>query len=294
MFAMLKRNLLIYLRDRSAVFFSILSVLIAIGLYILFLAQSQVTAIGKAVEGSGIYYEDINWLVNCWIISGLLSIIPVTSCLGVFGIMVEDREKKITKDFKSAPVNPVRYPILTMFSSGIIGILMSLMAFVLYSLYIYMETGYTFDSIQVGKVFFLIILTTAISCTVMGFLVSFLKTSSSYRGMSVVIGTVIGFVNGVYVPAGEVPDTMRLLIKMIPFSHTAVIFRKVLMENAIEAVFGQIKTEAVQNYKLFYGIDYIMNDKVLTVKASLLYVALFSIFAFFLYLVRSKNKAREY
>ncbi|MDR1550081.1 MAG: ABC transporter permease [Hungatella sp.] len=294
MFAMVKRNLLIYLRDRSAVLFSILSVLIAIGLYILFLAQSQVNTIGKAVEGSGIYYEDINWLVNCWIISGLLSIIPVTSCLGVFGIMVEDREKKIMKDFKSAPVSPARYPILTMFSSGLIGILMSLMAFVLYSLYIYMETGYTFDRIQVGKVILLIILTTAISCTVMGFLVSFLKTSSSYRGMSVVIGTVIGFVNGVYVPVGEVPDTIRLLIKMIPFSHTAVIFRKVLMENAIDAVFSQINTDAVQNYKLLYGIDYIINDKVLTVKASLLYVALFSIFAFFLYLVRSKNKAKEY
>lgn len=49
-------------------------------------------------------HEDIKWLVNCWIISGILSIVPVTSSLGALVNMVADKERKIMKDFKSAPI----------------------------------------------------------------------------------------------------------------------------------------------------------------------------------------------
>lgn len=37
-------------------------------------------------------HEDIKWLVNCWIISGILSIVPVTSSLGALVYELSNEE----------------------------------------------------------------------------------------------------------------------------------------------------------------------------------------------------------
>ena len=41
-------------------------------------------------------------MVNYWLISGLTTIISMTSTLGAFGVMVLDKEKKLSEDLKSA------------------------------------------------------------------------------------------------------------------------------------------------------------------------------------------------
>lgn len=293
MFQLMKRNLLIYLRDRAAIFFSLLSVLIAVGIYILFLAELQIDNIENAVSGYGIPSKDIKWLVNCWIIAGLLSIVPVTSCLGAFGVMVEDREKKIMKDFRSAPIHTFKYPIAAVLSSAIIGIFMSLLSFGVYSLYIRVQTGYYFTGVQVVKTIGIVIATSIFACAIMGLFVSFFKTSSSYNGLSITIGTVIGFINGVYVPLGVLPDFLQVIVKIIPFSHTATIFRKILMEGAMNKVFIQGNTQAVMDYRTLYGVDYVVKNKELSIQMSLLYAALWSVICLVIYFLKSRNKVKE-
>ena len=91
MWAMTKRNLKVFFRDRSSVFFSLLAVFIIIALYAVFL--------GDTITGGMEDVDGIDFLMNSWIIAGILAVISMTSTLGAFGIMVEDRAKKIVKDF---------------------------------------------------------------------------------------------------------------------------------------------------------------------------------------------------
>lgn len=293
MLQLIRRNLLIYLRDRAAVFFSVLSVLIAVGIYILFLAELQIDNIENVVNGYGIPTKDIKWLVNCWIIAGLLSIVPVTSCLGSFGVMVEDCEKKIMKDFRSAPIHTFKYPVAAVFSSAIVGFIMSVLSFLLYSIYIVVQTGYSFHMEQMMEAVGMIMLTSIFSCTILGLFVSFFKTSSSYNGLSIIIGTIVGFINGVYVPLGILPKFLQVIVKVIPFSHTATVFRKILMTEAMNQVFVQGNTQAVLDYRELYGVDYIVNNKSLSIQISLLYAGIWSLVSLGIYFLKSRNKVKE-
>ena len=104
MFDLISRNRKVYTRDRLAFFMSFLSVIILILVYQVFLGQIQIDAIKEAL-GSDTASSDTIKMVNYWLISGLTTIISMTSTLGVFGVMVSDKEKKLSEDFKVSPIS---------------------------------------------------------------------------------------------------------------------------------------------------------------------------------------------
>jgi multidrug/hemolysin transport system permease protein len=91
--SLVKRNLKMFFRDKTSVFFSLLSVFIIIGLYILFLGN-LVSAGLKDLLG-----DSARFTTDSWIMAGLLSVTSITTTMGAFGTMVEDNSKKIIKDF---------------------------------------------------------------------------------------------------------------------------------------------------------------------------------------------------
>ena len=103
MFELISRNRKVYTRDRLAFFMSFLSVIILILVYQVFLGQIQIDAIKEAL-GSDTASSDTIKMVNYWLISGLTTIISMTSTLGAFGVMVSDKEKKLSEDFKVSPI----------------------------------------------------------------------------------------------------------------------------------------------------------------------------------------------
>ena len=82
---LIKRNLLIFFRQKSSVFFSLLGVFIIIGLYALFLGDLMVKGM-TGLKGS-------RFLMDSWIIAGILAVTPVTTSLGAMATMVEDKKQ---------------------------------------------------------------------------------------------------------------------------------------------------------------------------------------------------------
>ena len=91
MFDFAIRNLLLYFKDRTAVLLSFLAEFIVIGLYILFIRDNLLE------QFSGIQNVDV--LMDVWMIAGILGITSVTTTMGAYGIMVDDKVKKIEMDF---------------------------------------------------------------------------------------------------------------------------------------------------------------------------------------------------
>ena len=88
--ALLRRNLRVYFRDKASVFFSMLGVIIIIGLYLAFL--------GNMVEDAGASAgENARFMMDSWIMGGVISAASITTAMGAFGIMVEDTAKKLTQ-----------------------------------------------------------------------------------------------------------------------------------------------------------------------------------------------------
>ena len=273
---LLYRNIQLYFRDRASVFFSLLAVLIVISLYILFLSKLQIDSVNQQTNNM-LKTEVLSYLINSWILSGLLSITTVTSTLGALGTITNDRQNRIIMDFKSSPLSIMPYPTACVISAFVVGSIISLLSFAIYGSYIFIDTGYYFSVEMVVKCIGLIFLSAMMNAALMGFLVSFFETNNAFSAVSLIIGTIIGFINGLYVPMGLLPETIQSILKFLPFGHIASLFRRVLMEESIDLSFKNVPLSVRHAYTNDFGIILDWNGKEIS-----LYVSIFLIFGVFL------------
>jgi multidrug/hemolysin transport system permease protein len=283
---MASRNIKIYVRNRMSVFFSFLSVIIIIGLYALFLGKVQSDSIQNMVGN----IKGIRTLVDSWIMSGLLSVNAVTISLGVLGTMVFDIEYKRFTDFIVAPVSRTAVVVSYLISSWVISFLFSLLALVVGELYIVSGGGQFLNAMNLLKVVGILALSVVSSSSIMYLLASFLKSGSAYGILSTLIGTLIGFLTGVYVPVGVLPAAMQKVVDLVPFSHSAAMLRQVFCEQPLAAVFAGAPQHMIDEYVKMYGIKLYWNSAEITMATMVAVLA--GVAALFLLL--SALKLRKY
>ncbi|PQD94280.1 ABC transporter [Pradoshia eiseniae] len=246
MFNLAERNLRLFFRDKSTVFFSLLAVIIIIGLYVLFL--------GDTIAQDMTEINDARFLMDSWIMGGLLAVTSVTTTLGAFGTMVEDRAKGNAKDFYASPLK--RYQIAGgyVISSFMVGIIMCVITFVLAEIYIVANGGELLPLLGILKVFGLILLSVLSSSAMVFFLVSFFSSTNAFATASTVIGTLIGFLTGIYIPIGNLPDAVQLVVKIFPVTHSGVLFRQVFMSEPLETAFGDLPANIGSSFREELGI----------------------------------------
>ena len=249
-----KRNLSVFFKDKASVFFSLLSVFIIIGLYALFLGDIMTASVD--VPGA-------RFLMDSWIMSGLLAVTSFTTTMGVFGFIVDDRAKKINKDFTVSPIKNRSIIGGYILSAMVVGVLLSVLALVFAEVYIMAYGGRMLSFIQAVKVFLLILLSTVANSSIVLFIVSFLKSNNAFATASTIIGTLIGFITGIYMPVGNFPEIVQWVIKLFPVSHAAVLFRQVMMETPISESFSGAPQAALAEFKNQLGITFEFGDTVL-------------------------------
>ena len=87
MLALLKRNFLLYFRNRSGVFFSLLGALISFILYIIFLQKNLTDAWAQLPNSAP--------MLNNWLMSGTLAVTGITTSLAALTQLVKDREHQV-------------------------------------------------------------------------------------------------------------------------------------------------------------------------------------------------------
>jgi multidrug/hemolysin transport system permease protein len=228
LFAMIKRNLRLYFRDKASVFFSMLGVIIIIALYVLFL--------GSMLEGfvSEIDPNASRFFMDSWVMAGVVAAASITTTFAGFGTMIDDKVKKINRDFMVAPVSRAKLVFSYVLSSFIIGMIMTLFTFVLAQGYIVIYGGEFLSFNGVLKMLGLILLSVSASSAFVFFIACFVKTTNAFAMLSTLIGTFIGFLTGIYIPIGNLPDVVQWVIKVFPISHSATAMRQVMMSEAID------------------------------------------------------------
>lgn len=250
------RNLRVFFKDKTAVFFSLLAVFIIIGLYVLFL--------GDVWSSSFADVENARFIMDSWIMAGILAVTSFTTTMGAFGIMIEDRAKKITKDLVVSPIKTTSLVGGYILSSVIIGIIMSLVTLVLAEVYIIIGGGELMGITTFIKVLGLILLATFTNSAIVLFMVSFFDSLNAFSTASTVIGTLIGFLTGIYLPIGQLPTAIQWLIKLFPVSHAASLFRQVMMQSPLSVGFKDFPVEYVDGFREFMGVTFSFNEYLVT------------------------------
>jgi len=250
------RNLRRYLRDRAAVFFSFLSVIIILLLYILFLGKMQSDNLASEMGD----IEGINWLVSSWIMAGILMVSTVTVPLGAVGNLIDDRADGLLNDFYTSPISRNTLALSYLISAWVIGLIMVLVNFIVGQIYVLSQGGELLSMMATIKMLGLIIFSIMTFSSFFFFIAIFMKTRNAYGTLSTLVGTFIGFLGGIYIPIGVLGKNVQTFMNALPTAHAVSIFRRVYMQGAIDFVFDRAPEGVYQAYADTFGINVVVGD----------------------------------
>lgn len=245
------RNLRIFFRDRSAVFFSLLSPLILIGLYALFLGNLQVQSLGEQLPQARA--DDIDWFVNTWVFAGITMITTLTTALASLAVFVDDRATGRFSDFVVSPIRRWQMILGYLMSSLIVSVIMTLFTVVVGQVYLLARGNDLMSVAQLAELLGYIVLASAAYAALSSFVVTFLKSSGAFAALSTVVGTMIGFLAGAYIPAGALPAGVVNIMNALPFGQSALLIRRPYTSDALEVMTGG-QPQSVDAIGEFYGI----------------------------------------
>lgn len=260
LFSLTGRNIKIYLRDRGAVFFSLLSTLIVIGLMVFFLGDMNIDAITGVLEqfpGRDAAKDEQNaqLLVLAWTSAGILSINAVTVTLAVFSGMIKDRVNGKLSSIYTAPISRVKIAAGYIAAAWVCSVFVCLITLAVTEIYSVMKGMAAFSVLCHLQIVGLIMVNSFVFATLMYLLTMFAKTEGAWSGLGTVIGTLVGFLGGIYIPVGSLSGTIVGIMKCTPVLYSTAMFRSVMLGDIIEETFSGIPGEIITEYRDVMGID---------------------------------------
>ena len=154
----LKRNMLLYFRDKASVFFSFLSTIIVLALMITFLGEGNITttldALGVGVSGEKLH---ATCLVIIWTIAGIIVVNAVSIAMTLVGTMVRDEESHKMSAYFVAPVKRSVYVTGYVVAAVLISFLMCVLTFIIGEIYIYSIGGELVTAMEALQVLLIIL-----------------------------------------------------------------------------------------------------------------------------------------
>ena len=224
MISLVKRHIYKFLRDKAAVFTSLLSVIILLALYFLFIGKQYTQGLENLDESLKLR------LVIGVMMGGILVINTISLSLGVMGNLVTDIEQRKIEGFLVSPIKRYKIVLSYYLSSIIVTAALTLLMWGLTILYagLFGNTWYPADVILLVSL--LIIAYTFISTAMMVYLTTLIKSVNAFGTLAGVLGTFIGFLSGIYMPLTVLGKSMVYVASLNPFTHMAILLKKVMLE----------------------------------------------------------------
>lgn len=278
-----KRNLKIYFRDKGSVFFSLLSVFIILGLYIFFLGDTWSGELGSL--------PDKQEMMDNWIMAGILAVSGFTTAQGILSSMVKDRSDNLLKDFYVSPVNRVTLTAGYWMSGYVVSNIMTVIALIAAEIYIVVNGGSFISGKYLIYLLLFMLLANFMNTSIVLFMLSLFKSMNAYSAAGIVVGSLIGFLTGIYVPIGSFSGAIQWIIKCFPISQSAAVYRQLMMHTPMEATFDGAPAELVTELKEHLGVYFTYGDYALSMEGSILIIAITGIVFFLLsWFVLGKKK----
>lgn len=246
MITMMRRNLEIYFKERATVFYSLIGTLMILALYVLFL--------GNLWSSMNANVPNASHLVDSWVMAGILSVVSVTSTSGALGIMVNDKSSKIYKDFYSSPVKKSQLTGGYILSAAAVGLLMSFIMLVLAEGYIVLMGGKLLSLGSFLEVIALLVLVSLSNTSVMVFFASFFRNHNAYTSSAGIIGSLIGFIAGAYIPIGMFSPVVQWILEPIPLFQASSLMRQVMMRDLLKQAFAKMSQKDLDKLYYMFGI----------------------------------------
>ena len=271
MLALLKRNFILYFRNRSGVLFSLLGALISFLLYIIFLQKNLTDAWSQLPDNTN--------LLNNWLMGGTLAVTGITTSFTALTQMVQDRENQVDQDLFLTDLGSWGLQASYLISSIIISFVMQVFMFAVMSLYFKESPVIS----HLPEIALIMLLSSLISSLVNVLLIYRFQSVDSLGKLATIVGTASGFLVGTYVPIGVLPDFAQIIMKCTPATYIASLYRQVLMKEPLETTFTG-NNSLLQEFQEKMGIQ-INWQELLTKEETYFIVVIISLVAILLWLL---------
>ena len=279
MLALLKRNFILYFRNRSGVFFSLLGALISFLLYIIFLQKNLTDAWSQLPDNTN--------LLNNWLMGGTLAVTGITTSFTALTQMVQDRENQVDQDLFLTDLGSWGLQVSYLISSIIISFVMQVFMFAVMSLYFRESPVISY----LPEITLIMLLSSLLSSVVNILLIYSFQSVDSLGKLATIVGTASGFLVGTYVPIGVLPDFAQIIMKCTPAAYIASLYRQILMKEPLETAFTG-NSRLLKEFQEKMGIQ-INWQELLTKEETYFIVVIISFVAILLWLLFVKVFSRR-
>lgn len=217
MLAIAKRNLLLYFKSKSNIFFSLLGSLIVFGLFVIFIRQNLIDGF-KGIENR-------KQIADMWMLGAL---IPVTAITTSFS-MISDKLADKFLDFSLTDRSDQQIVLGYYFSATFLALCMQIFVFALCMIYFHFEEGKSLTIKQISVMLLFILVTAFLAAAINLLIGGFLNSQIALSSVSGIISAMAGFVMGGYVPIGEVSKVVRQIIQFFPLTYSAAGMKSCLL-----------------------------------------------------------------
>ncbi|MDE7464094.1 MAG: ABC transporter permease, partial [Clostridiales bacterium] len=230
------RNIKLFFKDKGTFITSLISPLVLLVLYILFLdgvLKDSMTAVLDEMGGLKLAAGTMNGFVASFEVSSLIAVSGVTVAFIANMAMVDDRITGARNDLMIAPVKKSVLTLGYYFATAIVTLIICFAALAAGLIYI-AASGWAMSA---GDCFLAILDT--VLCVLFGTALSsivcfFLKSRGAISAVSTIVSFIYGFICGAYYPISQFAPSMQNIVMCLPGTYCTGLLRTHFMSGYLD------------------------------------------------------------
>ena len=234
-----KRNLLLFFKDKQSILFSLLTSMIVLALYLLFLKDTFVNAMDSAMNqfpslSSLIDKNDKDMFANLILLTGILGSAMITVPYNCLITLVKDRENKVDYDILATPLKRGQIIFSYFVSAALSSVILTSMILTIGLGVIGMQGDIYLGIDEIAKAFVVVALGSISATSIFMIVVLFFKSVSASGAFSGMLSAASGFIIGAYIPISQFSEAIQTVCNIFPASHITIVLRNVLINGLLE------------------------------------------------------------
>ena len=234
-----KRNLLLFFKDKQSIIFSLLTSMIVLALYLLFLKDTFVNAMDSAINqfpslSSLIDKNDKDMFANLILLTGILGSAMITVPYNCLITLVKDRENKVDYDILATPLKRGEIIFSYFISAALSSVILTSMILAIGLGVIGMQGDIYLGIGEILKAFCVVALGSISATSIFMIVVLFFKSVSASGAFFGMLSAASGFIIGAYIPISQFSEAIQTVCNIFPASQITIVLRNVLINGLLE------------------------------------------------------------
>ncbi|WP_456089858.1 ABC transporter permease [Oribacterium parvum] len=234
---LIKRNLLLFFKDWQSILFSLLTSIIVLVLYLLFLKGTFVSAMEQYPGPASVVTEkNMDMFANLLLLTGILGSAMISVPFSCITTLVRDRASKVDYDILATPLKRGQIIFAYFVSAVLSSTLLNGFILAIGLVGVSLQGDTHLNGIQLVRAFIVVALGSISASAIFMIIVLFFKTVSACEAFFGILSAASGFVIGAYIPISQFSNGVQTVCNLFPASQITILLRNILLNGLLEHI----------------------------------------------------------